>query len=84
MSCQSTFASATNVRVPVIGFASNFENLAPYHSISLYLSRYDLVSMQVDMAWAFTMLAVNTLMTASIMGRIMCAWVHYERDRSPR
>lgn len=62
---------AADIRI-VVGSIGAFVDLAVYRNVGAYLDHYERLSFQVDAAWGWTMFGVNTMMTASIIGRIMC------------
>lgn len=57
----------------VIGCVGDFLNLAAYHNVVRYEDYFEVVSLKNTAAWGWIMLGTNTILTASIIGRIMCA-----------
>ncbi|GJE86381.1 hypothetical protein PsYK624_024610 [Phanerochaete sordida] len=64
-------AATTVILTGLVGFVSGFQNADAYHSLSDYKNRYNKISFQINAAWAWMMFATNTVMTMSIIGRII-------------
>lgn len=57
--------------VPVLGLAGDFQQLTIYRSVDLYNNRFSMIALQVNAAWGWCIFAINTLLTGSILGKIM-------------
>lgn len=57
----------------MVGYASGLQDLAEWINKTAFETRIERVSFQVNAAWGWLMFATNTLITGSIIGRIMCA-----------
>ena len=57
--------------IPVVGYASDLQDLAAYHNMMSFVTHFERVAFQVNAAWGWLMFATNTVLTGSILGRIM-------------
>ena len=60
----------------VLGFSGDFQHLSVYRDMNLYMNHLEQVTFQVNAGWGWFMFATNTLLTGSIIGRIMCVASH--------
>lgn len=55
----------------MLGLAGDFQQLTVYQSVDLYNDSYATIGLTISSAWGWGTFAINTLLTASIVGRIM-------------
>lgn len=57
---------------PVVGYASNLQDLGEWINVTAFETHIEQVAFQINAAWGWLMFATNTMLTGSILGRIMC------------
>ena len=67
----------------MLGFSGDFQQLAIYRSVDLYNNHIVLTALDVNAAWGWCTFAVNTILTGSIIGKIMYV-LHRDFDRLRR
>lgn len=55
----------------LVGLSGDFQQLVIYRDVDLYNDRFAMVALDVNAAWGWCTFAVNTTLTASIIGRIV-------------
>ncbi|EKM55547.1 uncharacterized protein PHACADRAFT_256255 [Phanerochaete carnosa HHB-10118-sp] len=64
--------TAMVVVTALLGLSGSFQQLTIYRSAELYNNRFAMIALDVNAAWGWCTFGVNTILTASIIGRIMC------------
>lgn len=55
----------------LLGLAGDFQQLTIYRSVDLYNNRFSMIALQVNAAWGWCIFGINTLLTGSILGKII-------------
>lgn len=63
--------AAAVIATALVGYASNFLDLVAYQSMDAFEAHYEKTVFEVNAAWGWSMFAVHTVLTGSIIARII-------------
>lgn len=66
--------AAAVIITALLGFSGDFQQLAIYRSLDLYNDHIVMIALDVNAAWGWCIFTVNTILTGSIIGRIIYAY----------
>ena len=64
----------------MVGLSGDFQQLSFYRNADLYNRKLAMVALDVNAAWGWCVFAVNTALTASIIGRVVYVTASYHHQ----